>query len=173
MTDGWKTTFIYGLPIMTSVFMVYWPGSLQLTFAFTSMLSLSQAYLLRQPWMRTFLKIQPLLKPKAPTSSSYSGTITTYKAPLTPSSPPPAPKGIIGGAIHDIKGAVSQGMKTARGVKDAQKTNRGAQRRTAGELKRAKAYDEKRKREIAEEKFKADKELSAKLERRSLRQRGQ
>ena len=163
--------FLYGLPTLTASFMLFWPGALQLTFAFTSMMSLTQAYLLRQPWMRNFLGIQPMPKPAAPTS--YAGVINRYEGPSPTSSSSPAPtgKGILGGAISDIKGAASQVVKSARSLKDMQETKTGTQRRTPAELRRAKAYEEKRLREIAQAKIEAERGRKDNLDRLKGRRR--
>lgn len=152
MTDeAWKTTMLYGVPLLTSCFMLFWPGALQLTFAFTSILSLLQSYLLRQPWMRNFLNIQPLPIPKpAGAASPYAGTITQHES--TPSTPP-VKKGVLGGAISDIKGAASQVVKTARNLRDSPDAKRGSRRRSPAEVKRAQDYEARRQREIAKAKL--------------------
>lgn len=152
MTPAWRSTFLYGLPVLTTSFMLAWPGALQITFAFTSLLSLFQARLLQQPGVRNWLGIQPLPKPKSRGSQSesrYSGTMNRYQPP-SPSAPAAAPKGVLGGAISNAKGAVDQMLKTARNLQDPSdlQEKTGPQRRTPAELKRAQAYEEKRQREI-------------------------
>lgn len=147
-----KKTMVYGIPVITSVFMIYWPGALQLAFATTSLLSLSQSYLLRQPWMRNFLNIQPLPGPQPRTEASrYTGTLTRVPRPSPPPSPPPLKKSFLGGAFSEIKGAASEVVKTARKLMSSEETKSGSQRRTPAELKRAQEYEEKRREEIAQQ----------------------
>lgn len=142
---------LYGVPVVTSCFMLYWPGALQLTFAFTSLLSLLQSYLLRQPRMRNFLNIQPLPIPTTTRAvSRYPGTITKYQS--TPSTPP-VKKGVLGGAISDIKSAASKVVKTARNLRDSPHAKRGSRRRSPAEVKRAHEYEARRQREIAKAKL--------------------
>ncbi|MCJ1425449.1 Mitochondrial inner membrane protein oxa1 [Sticta canariensis] len=148
--EAWKTTLIYGIPSVTSLFMLYWPGALQLTFACTSLLGLTQTYLLQQPRVREFLNIQPLPVRK-PQTAAPPTRATNWERP--PSSPRPVKTGILGGAISEIKGAASQVMKTARSFRNSDDTKVGAARRSPRELRRANEYEEKRRREIAEEKL--------------------
>lgn len=161
MNHAWKTTMIYGVPLITVIFMLYWPGALQLTFAFTSMLSLTQSYCLRHPGIRKFLNIQPLpvniiTQSKPPPRSPYTGRINRNKPPaLIPPSPvtaeePPARKGFLEKAVSDIKVAASDVMKAARNERDESSDSpAGSGRRTSEELRRAKQYDQRRRKEIA------------------------
>lgn len=68
-----------------------------------------------------------------------------------PSNPPPLEekKGVIGGAISDIKSSFSQVADKARGVADSE--TKTTTRRTAAELKYAKAYEERRRKEMENE----------------------
>lgn len=80
-----------------------------------------------------------------------------YQPPSADSSlAAPASRGLVGGAISDIKGAASQIAKSARSLRDSAETKPGQQRRTAVQMKRAKAYEEKREKEIAEAKAAAE-----------------
>lgn len=172
MNPALKHTMLYAFPVLMTTFMLYWPAALQLTFAITSMLSLTQAHLLKEPWMREWLGIQPLPKPKSPSSkSAYTGTLTKYQTPA-PSSDGPAQKGIFEGAISDLKGAASQVVKSARAMRSnllEEKT--GTQRRTPTELRRAKAYEEKRRREISQAKFEVEQKWKERRENARSRRR--
>ena len=155
MTPTMRNVFQYGFPIMTGAFMLAWPGCMQLTFFSTSMMSLSQAWVLRQPGVRKFLKIQPLPPPVSdkPPKGPYTGTMNTYQRPAK-TAPLPEKKGIIGGAISDLKGAAGQAVKSARSALSMdQEEKKKTPGRSPDELRRAKAYEEKRRREIAQEKF--------------------
>lgn len=146
---------LYVFPGLTTLFMLGMPASLQISFALTSLLSLVQSYFLRQPWFRSFLGIQPIIQPTNPTESHspkspYPGTMTIYRPPQaipTEVSAPP-PKGLLGGAISEIKGAASELMKTARRIRGASESKGGTRKRTAAELKAAMAYEERRKKEM-------------------------
>jgi YidC/Oxa1 family membrane protein insertase len=154
MAPAMHKMLIYVFPAMTGTVMLFWPGCMQITFFTTAVLSLSQSWLLRQPWLRQYLGLQPLPPPstKSPPRTPYTGTMNTYQPPAKTASLPEK-KGIIGGAISDIKGAAGQAVTSAKGAlaidQDAKKT-RG---RSSEELRRAKLYEEKRRREIAQEQF--------------------
>ena len=163
-TSAFRATFLWVLPLVTTTFMMFWPGALQITFAFTSLLALFQARLLRQPGVRNWLGIQPLLKPKSPdtqTKPPYTGTLNKYQAPSSLATDP-APKSAFEAAKSDVKGAVNQVMKSARSLRGTLRGSlrgepgpqerTGTQRRTPEELRRANAYEEKRRRELEEEK---------------------
>jgi len=154
MTPAMKNLFQYGLPFMSGAFMLFWPACMQLSFFFTSIISLGQSYLLRLPAVRNWLGIQPLPKPTATTKrpdTPYTGTMNIYQAPSNAPPPPPAEKkGIIGGAISDIKSAASKAAEGARSFGEQKKSP--TKRRTAAELRQAKAFEERRRREIEKEK---------------------
>lgn len=101
--------------------------------------------------MRNWLGIQPLPK-KTPTpsasSSPYTGTMSVYEPPSN--APPAEKKGVIGGAISDIKSTFSQAASKARGM--AEQQTKSTSRRTAAELRQAKAYEERRRKELEDEK---------------------
>lgn len=150
-----RNLFQYGLPAMTSFFMLFWPGCMQLTFFTTSILSLLQSMLLRQNAVRRFVGIQPLPPPGASlpgaSSSPYTGTMT-YQSP-TPTSPAPLEKtGMLSGAIADLKGAAKQVAASAKKTVHQAQGTKTTGRLSAGELRQAKAYEERRKREIEMEK---------------------
>ena len=166
MTPAMQKLLVYIIPIFSAGVMLPIPAAVQLSFATASAVSLLQAHYLRQPWFREYLSIQPLPSKTPPSSAPvYQGTIT-IQAPSTaaPPEPPPAPKGIIGGAISDIKGAASQIVKQAQALHKPKDKKRGNQRLTQAELKRAQAYEARRQREIAQEKLDAE---SALKERKS------
>lgn len=156
---------LYGAPLITSFFMIFWPGALQLTFAFTSLMSYTQSYCLRQPWVREFINIQPLpVPPKAAsTKPSYKGTINRYKPPSPPSPEkrkPPVKKGFLSGAISNVKDSASQVLKTARNLRDGVSDSDakiGSGRRTKEQVQRAQDYEEMRRKEIAQAKLDLEK----------------
>ena len=141
--------------------MLFWPGCMQLTFATTSVLSLGQAHLLRRPWIRNWLGIQPIPK-AAPASgkpsSPYAGVLNTYQPP----EPAKERKGIVGGAIADIKGAAGNAMGRLRKRAD-DKLKAKSPRLRQREVQQAKIYEERRRREIEMERLER---LRAKKEKR-------
>lgn len=147
----------YVVPLISMVCTAALPASVQLSFSASAALATLQSHYLRQKWVREYLGIQPLSSTAdAPSKSPYKGTMTTRPSPTPVMEQPPAPKGIVGGAISDIKGAASQVMKTARSQLESQDQKLGNQRLTQAELKRAHAYEAQRRREIAQEKLDAE-----------------
>lgn len=117
--------------------------------------------------MRKWLGIQPL--PNIPTTPSggnspYAGVVKVYQPPSN--EPPPEKKGIIGGAIADIKSTFAQAASKARSI--AEPETKSTTRRTAAELRHAKAYEERRRKELEEEK--AEREHEKKNRRRKAYQ---
>lgn len=154
MSTAMQKTLVYVFPGMTGAFMLFWPGCMQLTFFTTAMLSLSQSWLMRQPWLRQYFGLQPLPSPSTnpPPRTPYTGTMNTYQPPAK-TSPLPEKKGIIGGAISDIKGAAGQAVTSAKSALAIDQEATKTRGRSSGELRRAKLYEEKRRREIAQEQF--------------------
>ena len=136
--------------------MVWWPACLQLTFATTACLSATQATLFSKAWFRNLFGIQPLPEKRAPGSSSH--TYPRYQAPSSNTSTPETSTGLFGG----IKSTVSDLMKAAE-KQQAQKASKG--RLTDAEKRHAKAYEERRQRELAEEAVRTRKSAQAKFER--------
>lgn len=151
----------YGLPVLSGAFMLAWPGAMQLTFFATSVMSLTQATLFRNPSFRQWVGIYPLpSRPVTPASgaaetpkSSYKGTITVYQPPDAAATETPAKKGLLHGAISEIKGMKTEALKSMQKVVGTTNETGGRRKRTAAELKSARAYEERRRREIAQEKI--------------------
>ena len=154
LTPGIRTAMYYGLPSLSFLFMMWWPACMQLTFATTSVLSYFTSALLRNTAVRSFFGISPF--PEKPASDAaagpYKGVMNVYQPPKPPGEVE-KPKGVIGGAVADIKGAAKQVLGKA---KDLQNKKETAGRLTAGEIRRAKAYEDRRKREIEQEKWEAE-----------------
>lgn len=162
---------LYILPVMVGGFMIIYPALMQLTFTFTALLGLTQAYCFRQPWIRQRLGIQPLpVKPEQKTTVQ-NGTLSSYAAPTqtspnSPTSPDPKSKGLyerltntarqtIVGPVSEVRGAVSELKKTFGDVAGTAAPEKRKHGRTAAELRQAKAYEEKhRKRQEARPRLK-------------------
>lgn len=137
-----------------------WPGALQLSFFIQGVMSLLQATLLRQNWFRDAISIQHVPDPDLTKSkTAYSGTINrAAPANTTPD------KGILGGAVDDLKTAFASSYKKAQEWQNSSAPKAG--RRTPEELRQAQAYDAKRRRDIAQQRFERE---QAKEEKRQMR----
>lgn len=149
MTPGMQTIITYVVPSLTFFVIMFQPGCLQLTFATTSIISLIQGSLLRQPWIREALNITPLVQnfKVSPSSESNQPREINIIPRHTSSKAVPEKKGIINGAISEIKGAVSMVKAKAEQMARPKKTDQKT-RRTPSELKRAKEYEKMRRKEI-------------------------
>ncbi|MCJ1392762.1 Mitochondrial inner membrane protein oxa1 [Xylographa bjoerkii] len=155
MTPGMKNAFTYGLPAMSFLFMSFWPACVQLTFTTTSAIVLGTSSLFQHPRIRTFLGISTLpTRPSATDTGPYKGVMNVYQPPSAESELAKRPNGVFGGAVADIKGAAKQVMRKARDYQE--KKGKSGGRLSAGELRRAKAYEDKRKKEIEREKWEAE-----------------
>lgn len=69
----------WGFPLISLVFTSWLPAGVQLTFFISGLLSLAQASLLRQPWLRSYFRMTPLPTSNASQipnlTSSYKGNI--------------------------------------------------------------------------------------------------
>ena len=137
--------FAYVLPPIGGLFMIFWPGGLQLTFFMSAMISNIQATLFRHAGFRTLVGIQPLPDPAAPKSRSQK--YPRYQAPSSTPSNVETPKGIFG----NVKGAVSDIMKLGERFSPVSRQQAQKGRLTTRERQHAKSYDGKRRREIARE----------------------
>ncbi|MCJ1241425.1 Mitochondrial inner membrane protein oxa1 [Varicellaria rhodocarpa] len=154
MTTPMRTLFQYFLPAMSTLITLFMPGALQVTFATTSLASLIQTSLFRQPWFRSTLGISKYIPPTPPAApqTRYPGTMSVYQPPSPVESTESEKKGVVGGAISEIKGAAKQVMSSARRSVEQRQGAKAGGRLTAAELRRAKEYEERRKQELEFEK---------------------
>ncbi|KAI9768406.1 MAG: Mitochondrial inner membrane protein oxa1 [Candelina submexicana] len=152
-----RFTLTYILPTMTGAIMLSWPGALQMSFLFSSWMSVMQASLLRSNSFRDWagimrMPVAPKVNPNGTTPSPYSGKMTLAQKPAaaasTPASPVNKAKGILDGAISDVKGATSEAVKMAKQLSGTE-TKRGT--KTASELREAQAYEARRKKELEQQ----------------------
>lgn len=173
MSPTVQKVFLYVLPPFSFLIQLFWPAGLQFTFFVTGVIGFVQSSILRQLWFRKSVGIQPLpqhmgvnTKPK---TGVYNGTINRYQPPASPSATPEKGKGFLGGAFSDIQGAASELVKAGKKRMGTGKTEAG--KRTAAELRHAKDYDARRKREQAQEQFERKQEQQAKT-RENAERRG-
>ena len=81
--------------------------------------------------------------------------MNVYQSPSATGEAAAEPKGVFRGAVADIRGAAKSVMGTAKNYQE-RKSKSGGGRLTAGEMRRAKAYEDKRKRELDIEKWEAE-----------------
>ena len=91
--------------------------------------------------------------PSATATGPYKGVMNVYQAPKPTEEAEEKPKGVIAGAVADIKGAASQVIGKAKKIQES-RAPKG--RLTPGEIRRAKAYEERRRKEIEAEKWEAE-----------------
>ena len=161
MSPQFQMFMTYGLPALSGLFMLAWPGAMQITFFATSVMSLTQATLFRNPTFRQWVGIYPLPpRPVTPApgatdapKTSYDGTMTLYQPPDAAAPGSPEKKGLLHGAISEIKGMKTEAIKSMQKVVGTTNETGGRRKRTAAELKSARAYEERRRREIAQDKI--------------------
>lgn len=131
--------------------MLWWPAALQLSFFFSSMLSVAQAALLRNNTFRDWAGVTRLPSPttSGTSPSPVSGKVMVadaHQAPATPvpTSPVRKTKGFIHGAISEFKGARSEAMKSATKYMEKEEVDEKVERRRAAEAKEAELYEEKK-----------------------------
>ena len=167
MSPTMQKVFLYVIPPLSGLIMIGWPAALQLTFFTTAMISFSQSWFLRQAWFRALIGIQPLpqhhnvINVKKNEPSPYTGTMTRYQPPghavekkkHVLEQKEHASEQKRRGGVSGIKSALSHWWKESK--KKAQEWQQqppqNIGRRTPAEIKHAKAYHERRERELAQE----------------------
>lgn len=153
----------YGLPLLTTCFMLTWPAALQISFFITGLLGLIQSRLFRSPWFRRKVGIAPIVRLPNPLSgakaippSPYSGTLNIVpqkKGSAVDSDAPenlPKPKGVVDGAIAEVRG---MGVEMKKSWDNLKGTAEAPGKRTEAEKRQAAAYEERRRKEIAQERW--------------------
>ena len=136
--------------------MMGWPGALQLTFFIQAIISMTQAAALRQDWFRRIVGIQPLPKPEDLKPKQSTGLRGNIRRPESANTASEAKnQGILGGAKSELKGSWAAATQWINENKPQQ--GQGS-RRTQKELQHAKAYDERKRRELAQLKFEREQE---------------
>ncbi|KAH0559912.1 hypothetical protein GP486_003568 [Trichoglossum hirsutum] len=157
----------YGFPTITVVFMSGWPATLQLSFFVSSIVSYLQATAFRNPAFRRWAGITPL-PPKPASSEATTPTVST-KLNIAPSYQPPStrststsaasdkkPKGVIGGAVSEIQGMVTEARKSIDQFAGTAARKPGL--RSPVDLKQAKASEDKRKQQLSAQRYTEEEE---------------
>ncbi|KAI9802356.1 MAG: Mitochondrial inner membrane protein oxa1 [Piccolia ochrophora] len=147
MSRTMRNVMVYVLPALATTLFSQAPAAVQLTFFVTGMWGYVQATLFRKPFFRSILGIAPIPPPpSAATTSSPAVRINRYQPPSTTGPvEQPKPKGVIGGALDELAGSGQEMRKTMLKYTRGDKPKSG---RDAGELRDAKAYETKRRREV-------------------------
>ncbi|KAL8681358.1 MAG: hypothetical protein Q9186_002501 [Xanthomendoza sp. 1 TL-2023] len=155
MTPTVMKFFQWVLPIGSTIFMSFWPAIMQLTFFMSGLMALTQTRLFRLPWFRKFWRIIPLpstVKPatQTPSVSPLKGVMVPPSAPRINAEAEIAQGGVFGNARSKMKSTMSDVKKRAQKVymQDNNEGERSGGRRSEKDLKEAKRYDEKRRKEI-------------------------
>ncbi|KAI9777263.1 MAG: Mitochondrial inner membrane protein oxa1 [Geoglossum umbratile] len=161
----------YGLPTLTVAFMSAWPATLQLSFFVSSILSLIQATLFRNPAFRRWAGIVPL--PPRPVSSDGATPSISARLNIAPSYQPPSArptptsanstvtpsekrKGLIGGAVAEVRGMVTEAKKSIDQFAGTAANKPGL--RSPADLKQAKAAEAKRKEMLSAQRYAEEEE---------------
>lgn len=188
LTPAMMTAMMWGLPLLSFVFTIWFPAAVQLTFFVSGVLSFLQTMSMRQPWFRNFFGMVALPKTTPPTAgtaviSPYKGNVRRANPVLSQqelssrfqsSRTPPAPE-------TPMKILITAALKPIDAIKDAVKpTTEGVQAAVAKrKLKAEKAellqYEKKRKAEIAQERARressTEERRAAALSKRRTRKR--
>ena len=125
--------------------MAWFPAGLQLTLCIGAFVSTVQAALFSKGWARNLIGMQPL--PEQATPKARSPNYPQYQTPGSNPSTLKRPAGIFG----NMKDAVSEIMKAGEKYSPVSKRQAPKGRLTNTEKRHAKDYEEKRRKELAEE----------------------
>lgn len=126
--------------------MTAWPAGLQLTFSITALLAAAQATMFANAWFRNLVGMHPLPKRAAP--NRQSGQNLLNQAPSRTPSDPETQTGVYG----NLKGAVSDIIKTGEKYSPLSRQQDQKGRLTAAEKRHAESYEKRRQRELELEK---------------------
>ncbi|KAL8793082.1 MAG: hypothetical protein Q9195_004288 [Heterodermia aff. obscurata] len=155
MNPGMAKFMLYGMPMLGGGFMLLYPAAFQLTVGFTSMLSLIQAYVLREPWVRRRLGIYPLpeRKPVSTTPKAVVARLNMYQPPSQALAAPKVESGIAGKAkekMSEAKGAASELMKSVNSLRGSTPKNANRSLSASPEVGKAQALQQRRLNRLAQ-----------------------
>ncbi|OCK82190.1 TOM13-domain-containing protein [Lepidopterella palustris CBS 459.81] len=148
--------FLYALPAVIFVVSVYLPAALQLSFVCNGLLALVQAFLFRQPSVRSALGIAPLYRPPPAGAANKFNAIETklnmrrpvYEAP-TPETAAPA-KGVVEKTKSTFSGMVKSATENVVAYTGGDLAKTEKKKKAERMRKQAEAYEKKRMAEIDE-----------------------
>jgi YidC/Oxa1 family membrane protein insertase len=146
MNPSVQKAMMFGLPALSLAFTWWFPAAVQLSFVTTSAISYLQVSAMQTPWFRSYFKMTPLPTRK-PSSSNYPGPQSSNpRSPLSQAElnsrfeSSAKPKSLLSEAKEGFQGSI----KLAK--------EKMAQQSVDKELKSHQAYEQRRQKEIAEEK---------------------
>ena len=150
---------LYGMPIVGGGFLLLYPAALQLSAGFTAVMSLVQAKVLSNPWMRRQLGVHSRSEPKPVSTASMAvaSRLNMYQPSSQALSAPRMASGITGKAkekMSEAKGAASELMKSVKSLRGS--TLKIAKRPPTinSEIGRAQALQERRLNRLAQDRSK-------------------
>ncbi|KAI9825745.1 MAG: Mitochondrial inner membrane protein oxa1 [Phylliscum demangeonii] len=157
---------VYGLPLMSTIFMTRWPSIMQWSFFVSGSLIALISTGLRNGSLRRWLRISPLIMqgvggtapPTGPAVSSKLRLASDRSASAADAAEAKAARGVVGGAIAEVQGMGSEAMKTWRNMRG--KFEKEAAERRVKYLGRKQTADDKKHEADADEQRRA--ELQAK-----------
>jgi YidC/Oxa1 family membrane protein insertase len=166
LPDHFQKALTYGFPALTLVFMQGWPAALQISFAVTSLLSVLQSTILRNPVFRNWYGIPPPPRKLTESTSSspvYTGNLRLGKSARgvvePPATTPPQPTPGLGGIMDKAKSNLREIRDEMAKTVDKYGGEKGTKSR---DQKAAAAYE---KRRSAEEAARLEKEVQEKKKR--------
>ncbi|KAL1956807.1 hypothetical protein VTO42DRAFT_6757 [Malbranchea cinnamomea] len=154
MSENMRSGLMYGLPALSFMFMFFQPGLVQVYFAATGALSLTQTYLLTNPSFRQLVGIAPLpvlRKPEDGESSSQSRIRMAQTIETKPVIETPPKASFIDRAIdklHEKMKGFRNAMGDVRKLFRQEQEKQALKRYTETELKQAKSYEQRRRMEL-------------------------
>jgi len=147
---------MYGFPSLSLLATTWLPGALQLSFAAATVWGVTQGLLLRQPAVRDYLGISPLIPPTETTNTTPQrprlNMSPTYEPPASQKADPSdEAKGFLGGARKEVRGMMKEAkekMESMTGRSAAPTVTTAGKTKTF--LQQAEAYEKRRKTEIEE-----------------------
>ena len=150
MKSSTLVLFQYIIPVVTGLFSLFFPAALQMTLLVTSVFTVSQSYLFRQPGFRRFLNIHPMPEPPKPDPTKTVINVRARRKGQTGSEPPEEKKRGWAAVQARLESAYDDLLKKGKEIQGQYVPDEKLERRSAAEKKQAKAYEERRQREIAQ-----------------------
>ncbi|APA14513.1 hypothetical protein sscle_13g092830 [Sclerotinia sclerotiorum 1980 UF-70] len=161
LTPGMLYMMQWGMPALSMVFTSFMPAAVQFSFLMSSSISFGQATLFRSPKFRAWANMTPL--PNQNPSPSEN-TLRMKEIPVTQGETKATKRFSLDGSI----GNVMERFQSAKKVAVDHAKERRAKQDDSSAKARADAYEERRRREIAEEVARQNERRALERERRKM-----
>ncbi|KAL9103830.1 MAG: hypothetical protein Q9163_001150 [Psora crenata] len=152
MSQSTLALFKYIIPVVTAVFSLFFPSALQLTLFTTSIFTVSQSYIFRQPGFRRFMNMHSIPPPPKPDPTNRVINVSARRKGRSPVQQ--AEKKTGWAAVRQtMETAVSDLKRKGKEMQGQYVADQKSVRRSEVEKKQAKAYEEKRQKELAQGRF--------------------